>query len=358
VTVVSCGLTVTTTEPAPPTSRSGPAFLPRSRALGTARGRRRRSGGRRRGGSVLLVRLPAGARGRRTARGRTAAADHGRRSSARRSGSRRSGGSVRSGSHSHGPRDRATSSGPGSTARAPTKMVGLTPQVATRLRSWRSLEKSLPAGHPAAHPRRALGPEPAGEHRLPELSRAIPVLPVSGELRPHASSLDPARPRDAARRAAPAARSSSSTPGGGMQAAAAGLGARHRRPGIGKSRLVRELHRRVPADIWFEARCVRGATGQPAPPVADMIAALGEPLESMLRRRGSNPAETLPRSPPRSRCPFDHAGRAPSSHQSARRSSPSTALLRLLIRRGGGPAGWWRSRTSTGPTRRRSRCSR
>src|SRR5438094_18332 len=65
-------------------------------------------------------------------------------------------------------------------------------------------------------------------------------------------------------------------------------------PGIGKSRLVRELRRRVPFDAWLEARCAAESQDSPLRPVAEMFASLAEPLDALLERRGFDLAETFP----------------------------------------------------------------
>src|SRR5439155_1641963 len=104
-------------------------------------------------------------------------------------------------------------------------------------------------------------------------------------------------------------------------------------PGIGKSRLVRELRRRVPADVWFEARCVAEQQDSPLRPIADMIAAIGEPLESMLRRRGLDPAETLPPLAAALSLPLDPRWPRPQLTPEREKELAFDNLLRLLVRR-------------------------
>src|SRR5262249_16164829 len=65
-------------------------------------------------------------------------------------------------------------------------------------------------------------------------------------------------------------------------------------PGLGKSRLVRELRRHVPADGWLEGRCVLENQTTPLRPFADVLSGLDEPFESLLARHGFDPAETVP----------------------------------------------------------------
>jgi Mg-chelatase subunit ChlI len=57
-------------------------------------------------------------------------------------------------------------------------------------------------------------------------------------------------------------------------------------PGIGKSRLVRELRRHVPPGDWFESRCAVENQGTPLRPFADLLSSLDEPIESLLTRYG------------------------------------------------------------------------
>ncbi len=66
-------------------------------------------------------------------------------------------------------------------------------------------------------------------------------------------------------------------------------------PGIGKSRLVRELRRRVPAASWMEARCVPESQDSPLRPIADVLAIVDDgALDALLLRSGLDPAEAGP----------------------------------------------------------------
>ncbi len=65
-------------------------------------------------------------------------------------------------------------------------------------------------------------------------------------------------------------------------------------PGIGKSRLVRELGRQVPADSWLECRCVVENQNTPLRPLVDLLAAIEEPLESLLATYGFGLPEAVP----------------------------------------------------------------
>ena len=63
--------------------------------------------------------------------------------------------------------------------------------------------------------------------------------------------------------------------------------------GIGKSRLVRELRRQVPADAWLECRCVAENHHSPLRPVVDLLMTL-QPIEALLTRYGFELSEHYP----------------------------------------------------------------
>jgi TOMM system kinase/cyclase fusion protein len=66
-------------------------------------------------------------------------------------------------------------------------------------------------------------------------------------------------------------------------------------PGIGKSRLVRELRRRVPAESWLECRCLPENQDTPLRPIVDLFAAMtSEDLQSLLSRHGFDLNEYFP----------------------------------------------------------------
>ena len=65
-------------------------------------------------------------------------------------------------------------------------------------------------------------------------------------------------------------------------------------PGIGKSRLVRELRHAVPADAWLECRCVPENRTSPLRPIVDLLNGLPESPEALLHRHGLDRAENLP----------------------------------------------------------------
>src|SRR5262245_1358781 len=171
----------------------------------------------------------------------------------------------------------------------PLDLVGVTPQVATRLSELAGPGEILASEETQRLLRGAIRSDAAGERRLPELSRALRVFRISGE-----GGESPSFVRE--------------TPLVGRgdqlarlvdlwhrtQAARGGAVLVSGEPGIGKSRLVRELRRRVPPDAWVEARCIAENQDSPLLAVADMVAAMGEPLDSMLARRGLDVAESFP----------------------------------------------------------------
>jgi TOMM system kinase/cyclase fusion protein len=64
--------------------------------------------------------------------------------------------------------------------------------------------------------------------------------------------------------------------------------------GIGKSRLVRELRRRVADPGWLECRCVAEDQASPLRPLIALLGTLRQPLDHLLVRHGFDVGETAP----------------------------------------------------------------
>jgi TOMM system kinase/cyclase fusion protein len=65
-------------------------------------------------------------------------------------------------------------------------------------------------------------------------------------------------------------------------------------PGIGKSRLVRELRSKVPDGSWLECRCVPENQNSPLRPIVDLLTSIDRPIDAVLTRHGFDLAESLP----------------------------------------------------------------
>jgi TOMM system kinase/cyclase fusion protein len=106
-------------------------------------------------------------------------------------------------------------------------------------------------------------------------------------------------------------------------------------PGIGKSRLVRELRRRTAAASWLEARCTPEGEDSPLRPVADLLRGIvHEPLEVVLARRALDPDTYVPLLAPLLGLPAD--GRPPLQVSPERRRELTLdALVTLFFRLAG-----------------------
>jgi class 3 adenylate cyclase/tetratricopeptide (TPR) repeat protein len=65
-------------------------------------------------------------------------------------------------------------------------------------------------------------------------------------------------------------------------------------PGIGKSRLLRELHGKIEGARWLECRCLEESTDTPLRPVIDLFRQTGRPVEELLERYGFDVPATAP----------------------------------------------------------------
>ena len=102
-------------------------------------------------------------------------------------------------------------------------------------------------------------------------------------------------------------------------------------PGIGKSRLVRELRRLVPSERWIGSWCSAENQSSPLRPVADLLGAFDEPLEDVLRRYRFRLAETVPLFAPLMGWPAEQYAPLPLSPD--RQKELTLEALLVLLRR-------------------------
>src|SRR5262245_16000100 len=169
-------------------------------------------------------------------------------------------------------------------------LVGLTPQLAARLDERAAAGEVLVSGDTYRLLRGDVGAEPAGEIQPWPDASAVRVFRLVGEMErePGVSWVreTPLVGRTAELRAL-------------FEVAADLRNGRARsvlvtgEPGMGKSRLVRELRRRVAPEEWIPARCVAENQASPLRPIVDLLLG-GAPIEGLLARHGFDLAETMP----------------------------------------------------------------
>jgi predicted ATPase len=136
--------------------------------------------------------------------------------------------------------------------------------------------------------------EPAGALEVSELSTSLQAFRLTREQR-HAARLEtvpPTRETPLVGRARQLGELLEAW--GRTQAGQAGAVFIRGEPGIGKSRLVRELRRQVAGNSWLECRCVVENQDTPLRPLVDLLGAIEEPLESLLATYGFDLGETVP----------------------------------------------------------------
>ena len=172
-------------------------------------------------------------------------------------------------------------------------LVGLTPQVAARLDEQAGPGEVLASEDTRRLLRDAFTAERTGVFRLAELSRPLTVFRLGA--RREGTGLETV-PR--VQEAPLVGRELELRRLVGLweraQDGRAGAVLITGEPGIGKSRLARELRRRVAAEAWLEAHCVAEYQESPLRPLLELLLALGQPLDVLLARHGFDLAETMP----------------------------------------------------------------
>lgn len=172
-------------------------------------------------------------------------------------------------------------------------VVGPTPQLAARLDALAKPGEVLVSLDTQRLLRQAMRTEAIGEHRLDELSASLPVFRLTGEER-RGGGLETVSLAGETPLIGRTRELNQLLEGWAQtQAGTAGAVLISGEPGIGKSRLVRELRRRVSTG-WVECRCVAENQHSPLRPIVELLLSIEEPLDSLLRRYGMDVAETLP----------------------------------------------------------------
>jgi TOMM system kinase/cyclase fusion protein len=169
-------------------------------------------------------------------------------------------------------------------SRALQDVVGFTPQVAAALDEIAAPGEVLASADTHRLLRDEISAECAGEFRFPGSSHPTPVFRLLGDRRVlRRAETIPVRETPLVGRDEQLHQLLRSW--GEVQAGRSGAVLISGEAGIGKTRILQELRRRIPADAWFEFRCGPEAQNSSLGPIVDTLAMLaGDSLEGLLAR--------------------------------------------------------------------------
>ncbi len=173
--------------------------------------------------------------------------------------------------------------------------IGLGPEAAVRLDELAAPGEVLVSLHTQRLLRGIVGSEPLGEHdlgaglgRMP-VFRLVPAITGAGAETIRVTRETPLVARTAQLDALLDGWTAA-------QRGRSGFAFVTGEPGIGKTRLVRELHRRVPVVSWMETHCIPENQDSPLRPIADLLGTVvgDASLDVLAARHGLDPADAVP----------------------------------------------------------------
>ncbi|MDX2169760.1 MAG: TOMM system kinase/cyclase fusion protein [Deltaproteobacteria bacterium] len=171
-------------------------------------------------------------------------------------------------------------------------LVGPTPQVALRLETVAAPGEVLASLDTQRLLRREIERAPAPACDIPELGGSVQVFRLTGVRHTPAGveTIQSERESPLVGRAAQLAqlveRWKQVQPGRGAVVLVTG------EPGIGKSRLLRELRRHVPTESWIGLQCAAENQNSPLRPFVDLLTTGEQPVGALLARSGLDDADT------------------------------------------------------------------
>jgi TOMM system kinase/cyclase fusion protein len=211
-------------------------------------------------------------------------------------------------------------------------LIGPTPQVALRLEALARPGEVLASQDTNRLLRREFEREPAPAGEFPELGGTVPVFRLTG-VRQAVAGLETIQ-------------SERESPLVGRAAQVEQLVERWRQlqsergavvlvtgePGIGKSRLLRELRRHVPGEAWIGLQCAAENQNSPLRPFVDLLTTWEEPLAALLARYGLDDADTAALFAQMLSLPGDDGQPGPSLPPERRKEATLNALVTLICR--------------------------
>jgi TOMM system kinase/cyclase fusion protein len=173
-------------------------------------------------------------------------------------------------------------------------LVGSTPQIAVRVEEKAAAGEILASLDTQRLLRREVEREPAGDCAISEIGTIVPIFRVIRMRQPAAGLETISSERETPLIGRSKQLEQLIETWREAQAGRAAVVLLTGEPGIGKSRLVRELRRHVAAEAWLGLECAAETRNSPLRPIVELLSSWDEPMDALLARHGIEVSEMLP----------------------------------------------------------------